>query len=148
MELYKYYSTQRPVGPGTYPQPPENQLMGILHYEGRVPVEGGAFHAWGELAYEKALTDRQQYDYELRPSRDNPDVRETMARQAQTVGPWEAYRRVPEEKRVTGFDPAQGVFLPLDGMTPERLNARFNSAQKFPVPRQRRKKSTSQQGER
>lgn len=147
-ELFKYYSTQRPIEPGTYPEPPENELRGILRYRSRTPVEGGAFQAWGELNYAHPLSDRQLYDYELRPSRSNPDVRETMERQAQVIGPWEVYRRVPGEKRVTEYDPSRDAYRPRAGVSPLLMNAQHNSAQKFPVPKPRRKKNAPQQGER
>ena len=132
---YTYYSTQRPVDLGTFPKSPDNPIVRIVNYDYRAAVEGGAFQAWGILIYEKPLTAQEQYDYELRPSRDNPDVRQTMEEQAQVVGPWEEYRRVPEEKRVVEYDPIRGVYVPYDSVTPERLNAQHNSARKFPVPR-------------
>lgn len=71
--LYKYYSTQRPVDIGTFPKPPCNAPDEIVNYDQRVPVEGGAFLAWGHLTYTRPLTDKQVADYELRPA---PDVAE------------------------------------------------------------------------
>ena len=66
--LYKYYSTQRPVDIGTFPQPPHNAPDAIVNYDQRIPVESGAFRAWGHLTYTKPLTDKQVADYELRPA--------------------------------------------------------------------------------
>ena len=71
--LYKYYSTQRPVDIGTFPKPPRNAPDEIINYGQRVPVEGGAFLAWGHLTYTRPLTEKQVADYELRPA---PDVAE------------------------------------------------------------------------
>ena len=71
--LYKYYSTQRPVAPGTFPTPARNAPDEIVNYDQRVPVEGGAFLAWGHLTYTKPLTEQQAADYELRPA---PEVSE------------------------------------------------------------------------
>lgn len=71
--LYKYYSTQRPVAPGTFPTPARNAPDEIVNYDQRVPVEGGAFLAWGHLTYTKPLTEKQVSDYELRPA---PEVSE------------------------------------------------------------------------
>ena len=71
--LYKYYSTQRPVDIGTFPKPPHNAPDEIVNYDQRIPVEGGAFLAWGHLTYTRPLTERQTADYELRPAPDNPD---------------------------------------------------------------------------
>ena len=66
--LYKYYSTQRPVDIGTFPKPKGNAPDEIVNYDQRVPVEGGAFLAWGHLTYTKPLTEKQAADYELRPA--------------------------------------------------------------------------------
>ena len=66
--LYKYYSTQRPVDIGTFPKPPHNAPDEIVNYDQRVPVEGGAFLAWGHLTYTRPLTEKQVSDYELRPA--------------------------------------------------------------------------------
>ena len=71
--LYKYYSTQRPVDIGTFPKPSRNAPDEIVNYDQRVPVENGAFLAWGYLTYTRPLTKRQTSDYELRPAPDNPD---------------------------------------------------------------------------
>lgn len=78
--LYKYYSTQRPVDIGTFPKPPHNAPDEIVNYDQRVPVEGGAFLAWGHLTYTRPLSEKDMADYELRPSRDNPAVGKRMER--------------------------------------------------------------------
>ena len=66
--LYKYYSTQRPVDIGTFPKPPDNAPDEIVNYDQRVPVEGGAFLAWGHLTYTKPLPEMPAAAYELRPA--------------------------------------------------------------------------------
>lgn len=66
--LYKYYSTQRPVDIGTFPKPKGNAPDEIVNYDQRVPVEDGAFLAWGHLTYTKPLTEQEAADYELRPA--------------------------------------------------------------------------------
>lgn len=75
-DFYKYYSTQRPVGIGTFPRTKANLPVGILNYGERRPVEDGAFLAWGELLYLHPLTEKEQQDYELRAAPDNLDVRQ------------------------------------------------------------------------
>ena len=67
---YRYYSTQRPVDLGTFPKPSDNKVMEIKNYdtERRIPVEGGAFEAWGYVEYQKPLTEKEAGDYELRPA--------------------------------------------------------------------------------
>lgn len=89
--LYKYYSTQRPVDIGTFPKPPHNAPDEIVNYDQRVPVEGGAFLAWGHLTYTKPLTEKQMADYELRPSPEHPhrdmEKRPPIAEQLKEAGP-------------------------------------------------------------
>ena len=103
--LYKYYSTQRPVDMGTFPKPPRNAPDAIVNYDQRVPVENGAFLAWGHLTYTRPLTKRQASDYELRPAPDNPDrprpIREQMktaAKQAEA----DRGQSVPKKNALTG----------------------------------------------
>lgn len=72
-ERYRYFSTQRPVDIGTFPKPADNPPVEIFNYDKRVLVEGGSLRAWGELIYAKPLTEKQMADYELKPSRANPD---------------------------------------------------------------------------
>lgn len=84
--LYKYYSTQRPVDIGTFPKPPHNAPDEIVNYNQRIPVEGGAFPAWGHLTYTRPLTEKQAVDYELRPAPDNPDRPRPIAQQMREAG--------------------------------------------------------------
>ena len=84
--LYKYYSTQRPVDIGTFPKPPHNAPDEIVNYDQRVPVEGGAFLAWGHLTYTKPLTEKAAADCELRPAPDNPDLQRRPYELAQLEG--------------------------------------------------------------
>lgn len=123
MELYQYYSTQRPVDPGTYPKSQENPLICFNNYEGRIPVEGDTFRAWGELFYAQPLTERQISDYELRPARHNLDVRRTIDAQAQIVGKWEDTKHIPDQKRLTWFYSDFGSYVAKEFVTPERLAA-------------------------
>ena len=102
---YKYYSTQRPIDIGTYPKPPEAPEVELVFYDQRKPVENGTALAWGELIYDAPLTPEQVSGYELRPSRDNLDIRERMGVQAQAVGAWEKRNHIPEEKRLTSWEP-------------------------------------------
>ena len=66
---------------GTFPKPPHNAPDEIVNYDQRIPVEGGAFLAWGHLTYTKPLTPREASDYELRPAPDNPDRPRPIAQQ-------------------------------------------------------------------
>lgn len=102
--LYKYFSTQRPVDIGTFPKPSQNAPDEIKNYDKRVPVEGGAFMAWGYLTYTRPLTEQDIYNYELRPSKDNPrlpDRKQPIAEQLKA-----AQRQVEKQpdRFVTGKD--------------------------------------------
>lgn len=59
---YTYYSTQRPVGIGTYPQ---NGMQNFTNYEKRTYVDAIRREAWGELTYNRPLTPRELREYEL-----------------------------------------------------------------------------------
>ena len=94
-DSFKYYSTQRPIDIGTFPKGGGNDPIRFQNYDKRLPVEGGAFLAWGELEYGKQLTDDELFCYELRPSRDNPDVWRRMDALAQAVGAVGGYAPAP-----------------------------------------------------
>ena len=72
MELYSYFSTQQPIDIGTFPKIGREPLT-IVSFDKRMPVEGGAFRAWGILTYSTPLTEKQLDDYELRAAQSNPD---------------------------------------------------------------------------
>lgn len=130
-ELYRYYSTQRPVDIGTYPKDADNPLVGFLNYDDRISVEHGAYRAWGEVIYRFPLTPEQIYAYELRPARDNPDVRRTMKAQAQVVGRWEDNNRIPPSRRLTQCVGISNYTFG-DRVTPEQLAGRYRLAEDTP----------------
>jgi len=130
---YKYYSTQRPIDIGTYPKPPEAPEVELVFYDQRKPVENGTALAWGELIYDAPLTPEQVSGYELRPSRDNLDIRERMGVQSQAVGAWEKRNHIPEEKRLTSWEPNMQAFVPLPQTTIEQLARQFELALDFPT---------------
>ena len=119
--LYKYYSTQQPVDIGTFPKQPGNAPDEIVNFDLRVPVEGGAFQAWGYLTYTKPLSNQQMRDYELRPARDNPDLQRRLEDQAQVVGRWEDQEKRPEWQRVTEYDADRRMFVPSKYTSWEQL---------------------------
>lgn len=79
VELYQYYSTQRPVALSTFPKSINNPPLGFTNYDKRSPVEDGSFLAWGSLLYLHPLKEKEISDYELRPAPDNPDIRREAA---------------------------------------------------------------------
>lgn len=123
-ETYKYYSTQRPIDIGTYPKSYFNRPIHMDVFFTRQQVPGEAFQAWGAIVYANPLTDQEMRDYELRPSRDNLDIRRQMDTQAQVVGKWEDAHRVPEQKRLTWFYPDFGSYVTKEYVTPEQLATR------------------------
>lgn len=62
---YRYYSTQRPISPGTYPNG-ENKPVSIENFDERQPVENGQLQAWGYLEYAEPLSQEEMKDYELK----------------------------------------------------------------------------------
>ncbi len=62
--LYRYYSTQRPVAPGTYPGKPEH----IENFDIREKIENGSMEAWGYVDYSRPLTIKEVSDFELKPA--------------------------------------------------------------------------------
>ena len=73
---FRYYSTQRPVDIGTYPNHTANRPIVIVNYDTdrRRPVAGESFSAWGELTYVCPLIQKQIEDYELKPAPYNQDI--------------------------------------------------------------------------
>lgn len=64
----KYYSTQRPVGPGTYPKPKGNFPFEIVNYPDRTYVPEIKRMAWGEIVYLSPLSEEDTDEYELVPA--------------------------------------------------------------------------------
>jgi len=145
-EQYKYYSTQRPIDLGTFPKPADNPPLTFTNYDERIPVEHGAFLAWGELLYANPLTARQASDYELRPAPGNPDIRRVMDEQAQTVGKWEAQKRVPDTKRLTWWYPDFGSYVPKEYVTPEQLDVRYRQVAELSARSKQKKNPNPHRG--
>ena len=61
----KYYSAQRPVGPGTFPKPKGNKVLEIVNFDKRKYCEEASRDCWGYIEYEYPLTEKQAVDYEL-----------------------------------------------------------------------------------
>ena len=58
----KYYSILRPVSIGTYPK---SGLVFFLNYDRRTFVPEIGREAWGELTYERELTQEEMKSYDL-----------------------------------------------------------------------------------
>ena len=99
-------------------------------YFNRQQVQGEAFQAWGAITYAQPLTEQEMRDYELRPSRENLDIRRQMDAQAQVVGKWEDAHHAPEQKRLTWFYPDFGSYVVKEYVTPEQLAARAHGVER------------------
>ena len=76
---YRYYSTQRPVAPGTFPKRPDNKVVEIVNFDKRIPVENQTMRAWGYIEFQKPLSEKDASDYELRPAPANvPDKKSVL----------------------------------------------------------------------
>lgn len=135
MERYRYFSTQRPVDIGTFPKPADNSPVEIINYnqDGRVWMEHDTILAWGELIYAKPLSDKDIADYELRPSRYNPDISQVMCEQAKIVGQWERRNHIPERERLTRWHPEMGEHVAKESVTAKQLAEKCGIAQRFPI---------------
>lgn len=65
----RYYSTQRPVGPGTFPQPEGNKVVELHNFDSKTYCEEISREAWGYIDYEQALSPEQAASYELAPAK-------------------------------------------------------------------------------
>ncbi len=74
---YKYFSTQRPVGPGTFPKPAGNKVLDIWNFNGPVFCEQIGREAWGYVVYEKQVPDEMLQSYEMRAGKRQYTVKVT-----------------------------------------------------------------------
>lgn len=61
----RYYSTQRPVMPGSFPKPDGNKVLKIHNYDGKTFCKEIGREAWGYIEYVKPLTRYDCDSYEL-----------------------------------------------------------------------------------
>ena len=47
----RYYSTQRPVAPGTFPKPKDNKILEIHNFDKRIPCKEPGRDCWGYIDY-------------------------------------------------------------------------------------------------
>lgn len=62
---YRYYSSQRPVSPGSFPKPVGNRVLEIVNFDKRTPCYDANCDAWGYIEYEKPLGKELARCYEL-----------------------------------------------------------------------------------
>lgn len=61
--MNRYYSTQRPIVPGSYPAP--EWVDCIINFPDRIFCSEIRREAWGYIDYRQPLTTQQIEDYEL-----------------------------------------------------------------------------------
>lgn len=61
--MYRYYSTMRPFGPGTFPQKDGRET--ITNFDDKIFCEEIGREAWGYIEYPEALTKEEAEAYEL-----------------------------------------------------------------------------------
>ena len=71
--MTRYYSTQRPIGPGTIPSDPKPAK--IHNFDYRQQVEGIGRMAWGYADYEDPLDEKTAEGYELVRENEHYSVR-------------------------------------------------------------------------
>lgn len=63
----RYYSTQRPVAPGTFPQPQGNEVVDIHNYDSKTYCEKLGWDVLGHITYEQPLAPGEAEKWELTP---------------------------------------------------------------------------------
>ena len=76
------------------------------------------------------------YNYELQPSRTNPDKREQMDRETQVVGNWEVTYHTDESKRITQWNSEIGKYVIKEKILPPELAERHWLIQTWEETRQ------------
>ncbi len=63
----RYYSTQRPVMPGSYPKPEGNAVLETVSFDDKTYCEKLGREAWGYVEYERPLSEEEAQGWELIP---------------------------------------------------------------------------------
>lgn len=61
----RYYSTQRPITPGSYPKSPFNDVLQVVNFETRTYCEEIKCRAYGYIEYKYPLHPKDVESYEL-----------------------------------------------------------------------------------
>lgn len=85
--MTKYYSTQRPIGPGTYPKPQNNKVIEIKNFDKKEKIEKEDINAYGYIKYEKPLMPAAAKAYELSLALAQDETKETIEENKETEEP-------------------------------------------------------------
>lgn len=75
--MYRYYSTQRPVGPGTFPRPEGNKVVKLHNFDSKTYCQEIGREAWGYVVYKKPVPDEMLRSYEMRAGKSQYTVKVT-----------------------------------------------------------------------
>lgn len=85
--MTKYYSAQRPIGPGTYPKPQNNKVIEIKNFDKKEKIEKEDINAYGYIKYEKPLMPAAAKAYELSLALAQDETKETIEENKETEEP-------------------------------------------------------------
>lgn len=94
--MNRYYLTQRPPAPGTFPGKPVNMKA----FDSREHVEEIGRPAWGWVEYEEPLTEKQATDYELAEIKKTPVSLELTEKEATLLAEFAAKQYEGSEDNV------------------------------------------------
>lgn len=85
--MTKYYNTQRPIGPGTYPKPQDNKVIEIKNFDKKEKIENENISAYGYIKYEKPLMPAAAKAYELTLALAPDETEKTIEENKETEEP-------------------------------------------------------------
>lgn len=62
-----YYSTQRPISPGSYPR--RDDVVSLHNFDTRTYCDVIGMEAWGYIEYSRSLSEKEMKEYELVPEK-------------------------------------------------------------------------------
>ncbi len=96
--MTKYYNTQRPIGPGTYPKPQDNKVIEIKNFDKKEKIEKENISAYGYIKYEKPLMPAAAKAYELTLALAQDETKETIEVNKKTEQPITNLTAMTDEK--------------------------------------------------
>lgn len=96
--MTKYYNTQRPIGPGTYPKPQDNKVIEIKNFDKKEKIENENISAYGYIKYEKPLMPAAAKAYELTLALTQDETKETIEVNKKTEQPITNLTAMTDEK--------------------------------------------------
>lgn len=96
--MTKYYNTQRPIGPGTYPKPQDNKVIEIKNFDKKEKIENENISAYGYIKYEKPLMQAAAKAYELTLALAQDETKETIEVDKKTEQPITNLTAMTDEK--------------------------------------------------